>query len=364
MHRVLSGLTQLLVAQRSLRRRVWAAYCGLLAVTVVYFFQRTGRFRSEVRPQPSPALLALEERGSAVAALRYAVFGGVARDSAWSLRRVLHHIDASGRRFKDYRVVVFENDSGDNTKAVLAELAATNPRMHFVSRDEGVGRAMEFGGLHATRFQRMARFRRQLLAAMREARAQFPPGVPDDAVSFIMVDMDLVHGWEPRLLTSAFGFPPTSWDVVCANGVVNDGHQWDTLALRTAEFNDTRIFAQRHAAHAPLPLKPSLLPVTSCFGGVALYALTALEGCAYPEGPDCEHVLQHACMREHGRGRVFINPVFIVAYGVQLDLILPVPALVALFASLGLAAIALAWLECRAAGHRQRQRQRLRSHAV
>lgn len=58
-----------------------------------------------------------------------------------------------------------------------------------------------------------------------------------------------------------------------------------------------------------------LLPVDSCFGGLAIYRYEALRGCRYsfrysqpPHMLECEHVLFHQCIREQNGAKLFANP--------------------------------------------------------
>jgi hypothetical protein len=57
-----------------------------------------------------------------------------------------------------------------------------------------------------------------------------------------------------------------------------------------------------------------LVPVTSCFGGLAMYRMEAFYasvGCDYDPSfkpTDCEHVAFHACLRRKGFNRMFVDP--------------------------------------------------------
>lgn len=319
----------------------WNLIAGahLLAAALLLFagFLRSGRLQGWTPPPDSAAYGAAVAAGRRAAASKCAIFGGLTRNGVGTLPRVLDHLRASGALFADYRVVVFENDSDDGTDELLQAAARADPRLLPHSEGLGLPPALARGGFHQSRFRSMARFRRKLLAHIDRAAGRACAGRP---TVYIIADLDLHHGWRPDALATSFAHPDAEWDVMCANGVVNDGQHWDTLALRTPEFNDTRQQAQLDAAHLRFPLRPGLIPVHSCFGGVAIYKPDAFRGCRYPEGDDCEHVLLHRCMRARGRGRVFVNPVFLVQYGVYLPLIirpLPLVLCIAYFAAAGVA---------------------------
>ena len=62
---------------------------------------------------------------------------------------------------------------------------------------------------------------------------------------------------------------------------------------------------------------PALLPVTSCFGGLALYSLPRLRasGCTYDErGTECEHVRFTQCLEAAFNGSVFLDTAMRVYY--------------------------------------------------
>merc|ERR1740121_1816812 len=59
-----------------------------------------------------------------------------------------------------------------------------------------------------------------------------------------------------------------------------------------------------------------LVPVHSCFGGLALYRPERFLECQYDPGVyDCEHVVFHQCMRQKGsEGRMFMDPLLTTTY--------------------------------------------------
>merc|ERR1719356_2440392 len=65
-----------------------------------------------------------------------------------------------------------------------------------------------------------------------------------------------------------------------------------------------------------------LVPVYSCFGGMAIYKTEKFLSCRYdPSVYDCEHVPLHKCMREKGsEGRMFMDPLLTTSYDGRLSL--------------------------------------------
>lgn len=58
-----------------------------------------------------------------------------------------------------------------------------------------------------------------------------------------------------------------------------------------------------------------LLPVTSCFNGLAIYKKYLFDDCSYDSiYEDCEHVFLHQCMIDKYKARIFMNPAQIIRY--------------------------------------------------
>jgi hypothetical protein len=61
------------------------------------------------------------------------------------------------------------------------------------------------------------------------------------------------------------------------------------------------------------PVGAPLIPLLSCFGGMALYRYAAYTSAVYMGG-DCEHVPFHRSLVAQGYDRIFLNPSQIVLY--------------------------------------------------
>jgi hypothetical protein len=63
-----------------------------------------------------------------------------------------------------------------------------------------------------------------------------------------------------------------------------------------------------------------LVPVESCFGGLAVYSLDALResGCTYDEATDdCEHVALHRCLSNFAPDSAFLDTAATVYYDTE-----------------------------------------------
>jgi hypothetical protein len=262
---------------------------------------------------PPPAELAEDyfaacRRGYGVMAESRVVITGLARNVASILPLSIRRIDTLARCFADSRVVVYENDSSDTTRLLLARWAAGNRRVAAVSEvlDDPVNPTTRC----LDRAARMACYRSRCQERVLEQAADF------DAV--IIVDFDVQGGFSIDGIASSFGWP--GWDFVGSNGLIcrRDGlrlnalRQYDTWALRFDQaltpLSTARAGGMVYERGGPL------VPVTSCFGGLGIYTMDAYRAGSYA-GTDLEHANFHRSLIASGRERLFLNPSQLVIYG-------------------------------------------------
>ncbi|MGI4776406.1 MAG: glycosyltransferase, partial [Janthinobacterium lividum] len=56
-------------------------------------------------------------------------------DSSPDIPVMINHIEHLGRKFKDYRIIIFENDSIDGTKEMLSRWRQENSKIRIISHD-------------------------------------------------------------------------------------------------------------------------------------------------------------------------------------------------------------------------------------
>ena len=254
--------------------------------------------------------LADTARGYSRMASKRVVIGGLARDLGGIIDSTIARIERLGRLFADYRVVIYENDSEDQTRPKLQEWGLRNPRV--LLQTENLDTPVNQSDRSIGRAQRMAYYRRQ---CHREICQRF--GNFDNVV---LVDMDLEGGWSFDGVANTFG--KNEWDFVGSNGVIYRRHRldlnrlvhFDAWAYRTDEAFSPKTTAEVNAlSHVR---GESMVPVTSCFGGLGVYRMDAFQAGEYDEhATDMEHVPFHRSMRNRGFGRTFLNPSQIVLYG-------------------------------------------------
>ena len=247
-------------------------------------------------------------RGYAAMADTRVAITGLARDVGRILPLTIRRIENLARLFADSQVVVFENDSQDDTRLLLRRWAGANRRVDVTSErlDDPVNQATRC----LDRAGRMAFYRQRC----QERVLELCPGF--DAV--IIVDFDVLGGFSLDGIASSFGWP--GWDFVGANGLICRRHglamnalrQYDTWAIRF----DADLTPLSSAAAGGLVYERGgpLVPVTCCFGGLGIYTMAAYRQGRYG-GTDLEHATFHRSLIAAGHDRLFLNPSQLVIYG-------------------------------------------------
>ena len=249
------------------------------------------------------------------------------RDCATQLERNIPTIEKLRSLFRDSCVIAVENDSIDGTKLVLSDWAKTSNSITTLSDNYGVETIIETDdGIDKNfsnhRISHMSAYRNQYLEALKE--------LPDlDYV--IVIDLDVeripIDG-----IANSFG-QETDWNAIASNGIKSsafsdfyNGYKYfDTYAF--CEIGDNRPRTKRIIFENQLLLKNlkrgmPLYPVTSAFGGMAIYEYGALMSAKYRALPNddpevgylCEHIALHKEMIANGYHNIFINPSQSVIY--------------------------------------------------
>ncbi len=132
--------------------------------------------------------------------------------------------------------------------------------------------------------------------------------------------MDMRYGIDIRGLYNSFA-KFHRWDAVCSNGIFKKtGEMYDAFAYRSKEFPKgpedpaywQSIVGQIQKIH---PIEADLVPVTSCFGGMAIYNKTSIADCFYDSiKEDCEHISSHTCAIDKHKMRMYMNPNQMIRY--------------------------------------------------
>lgn len=232
---------------------------------------------------------------------------GITRDDATYFPKIKSYIEFLGSKFADYRVIIFENDSKECSKKLLSIWKDKNDKVQIVSKD--------FNNRKRPSIKFLADARNYYINEM--ANNSEYEGF--DMVAII--DMDMAYGFDIRGIENSFT-QIDRWDAVCSNGVFAEDRMYDAFAFRSDEFPYTpNEVGQKKYWHEVvgkiqrryLP-NESLVPVHSCFGGLAFYKRDKMNNCVYDSVEnDCEHVAFHRCIRNN-HGTIMMNPSQMIRY--------------------------------------------------
>lgn len=199
---------------------------------------------------------------------------GVGRNVAHSISSVIRNVEALQVHFSDYRVVIYENNSGDLTKQQLSQWALDNKKI-LIECEEWSEEQMKLG-----RIQRIAIARNRVLELIKEFHL-------DDFEYLMMVDLDLNALWPIDEIINTIN-SSIQWDCVGANGIIKNGIYYDRFAFRDKNFPfGPEIFGNYYWVDLRVSSEFSYLnqsdwiSVYSAFGGLALYKTKSIINYAY-----------------------------------------------------------------------------------
>lgn len=238
------------------------------------------------------------------------IFGCTVRSVERYIENGLKNIDLCGNKFNDYSVIIYENDSNDNTRKLLEENKKYN--YHYIFEDNIT---------ESSRTMRISNGRNKILDKIKEINNN------NYYTYMIMLDLDDVNdsGKFVTSIETCFKYDVSSWDILTGN---QNGYYYDLWALRNDDMDydcwqtyysmpqtDENAYAYIWGKYK-VYLPNQILEVDSAFGGIAIYKLASIpDNCRYvghyPQGGEqCEHVQFNKCIKDNG-GKIYINTDFL-----------------------------------------------------
>jgi hypothetical protein len=254
---------------------------------------------------------------------------GIVRNAENGLKRNIPVIDALCDQAKEYKIVVYENDSKDNTKQILRKWAVDRGEnnVHILLNDNVIS-----GKTIPSHKSTLCNpfFSRQRIEKMVFLRNQYLTYISEKdwkADYMIVVDLDVGQLFLNGILSSfALDF---EWDAVTAYGYsfspLLKRRFHDTYPLvelgednpQTEEKIKTNLYKYGKLKYMDKPIR-----VYSAFGGLAIYRYDAFKGINYCLMPNndskvemcCEHYSIFYQMHQKGYTNVFVNPKMYLRY--------------------------------------------------
>lgn len=250
----------------------------------------------------------------------------IVRDCEFNLQKNITVINTLASHFKDFRIIVFENDSIDGTKTILRDWSKKSNKILIECEDYDAITIPKYLSISVNKYfskyriSKMIEYRNRYLDKLENLNF-----VPDYV---LIVDLD-VSKISLEGVVHSFGLHE-KWDVITANGFsysprlkrryhdsyacVEEGAE----ALPQTE-NSIRSVSKKLGS---LSKKDELKPVYSAYGGLAIYRYEAIRNLRYRlmKNNDrrvevrCEHFSLCHDIRKNGYDRIVINPAMALKY--------------------------------------------------
>ena len=228
--------------------------------------------------------------------------------------------------FRDYRVVVFENDSTDGTDRFLKEWAEQDPKVYVCCRRIGLRTIPKAEDVSCNPF--FSRWRIEKMAALRNQYLEYVESLGWHPDFLVVVDLDVARLDLGGILSSFRA--PVEWDAVTSFGYSLSPklsrRYHDTYALVEYGCEDIpqteESIASAQYRYAKLKPTDPWIRVFSAFGGLAIYRYPCVQGLRYQvlDNADprvecrCEHFSLSSQMKQRGFDRVYLNPAMTLKY--------------------------------------------------
>jgi hypothetical protein len=242
------------------------------------------------------------------------VIGGCCRNCENFLPKILKKIKDITKLCSDYQIIIYENDSKDNSLQLLNNFKNVNKNVTIISEKNIVKKFKK-------RAHRLAYARNKILEEI------YKKNYDSKYEYFINLDLDDINVNMDVNSIKTFLKSDLDWDV----GTANNKKYYDLWALRTEKYNYNcwnngscsknkkhlgEWFDQFSKTSIEKNEKP--IKVLSAFGGLGIYKIKSIKNCKY-DGvekkksyngiiEDCEHVKFHECMRNNGNDNIYIIP--------------------------------------------------------
>jgi len=255
---------------------------------------------------------------------------GIVRNCGKNLKRNIRTINHICDLAKGYHVVMFENDSIDMSKQILADWANERKNVHVLLNDFNTTTIPEKSSIINPFF---STHRNEKMAFYRNQYLEYIDNETLEGDYVIIVDMDIRKICFRGIIHSfALNY---EWDMIAANGISRAPSTffrrrcYDSYALiecgqeHIPQTEDSIRATQYRWAF----LRPNMPPirVASAFGGLAIYKREAIANCRYgvllnndeKVESRAEHFYFHQQMKANGYDKIFINPSMLAKYQTQ-----------------------------------------------
>lgn len=242
-------------------------------------------------------------------------FVGLARNLEATIEKSIKKLSEVGKSAKDYRIVIFENDSEDNTRAILHDLEQNNTNICLILEDNN---RPHFGPVKdIERTEALAEYRNKLNEYVRQNLTEYDFVIVTDLdfIDFSTTGVYNSFGWLERFRNEIGGIAGNSYEYKYVTlDTTKSLWNYDSWAFRSswwAELPDLpsmTYYRMLWFGFWIMPVGLPIMPVNSAFGGMAIYKKEYFVKGVY-DGYDCEHVCFHAHLKKNiSNFQLMLNP--------------------------------------------------------
>lgn len=238
-------------------------------------------------------------------------FAILARDCNINLKKNILRVEELASYFKEYKILILENNSRDGTKKTLQEWAKSDSNVVVDSKDYNFD-SNETVGSGSSRIERMTLFRNKYLEYYRTCEYKYD--------YLIVLDIDIDY-FDPKAVLDSIVNAPKDWIALLANGrfyttflgKIIIGKYYDNYAFvpynsDNLELNYEEVRCNNDIVQYGLK-KNDYLKCNSAFGGIGVYSYEAAMKCNYSTYNNtrsdyynniCEHIPFNYEMNKYG----------------------------------------------------------------
>lgn len=260
-----------------------------------------------LRPDPAfeEEYNVLAQKGQEFLKNQKIVFVGLARNLERTIENSISKLVNLGQSAKDYQIVIFENDSIDNTKDILSKLSLNNSRISFISETNN---RPQFGTVKiAERTQALAEYRNKLKDYVAERFSEYDFVIVTD-LDFVDFSVEGVYnsfGWMNKFSDRIDAIAGNSYEYkYIMSDTTKSLWNYDSWAFRYTWWNElpelpsTTYNRMLWFGFFIMPVGLPIIPVNSAFGGMTIYKKDKFHLGSY-DGVDCEHVCFHYSLKQN-----------------------------------------------------------------
>jgi hypothetical protein len=245
------------------------------------------------------------------------VFGTLTRNSSSRIVNNLNMVASLGESCEDYKIVVYENDSEDNTKQILKDVSSSNKNIQIIGTDYN---RPSFGPVKSQeRIKYLTQYRDELKSFICNNYSNYDYVVIFDS-DFDEISIDglynsfgYIHSYNLDCMAG------TSYQIRPVFGKEYNLWNYDSWAFKLNDWdcNSNQEISQYQKYPSDLwfgffilPNGSSIYRALSAFGGSAIYKMDIYKHGTYSREPfnQCDHVLFHKDLYTKTGFKLFVNP--------------------------------------------------------